>query len=505
MGIKLTSGDRGSVSVKLGEAALAARYAQEAKAASESARQACMHPPVIGGNGNWQIWRQGSGYTDSGVHAEGPAGLTGPQGPKGDRGDPGDYTKPGGGIPKSDLASDVQTSLGKADTALQEHQSLTPYRTAADQDTVDAGKAPTNHASAETAYGLGTGGSYGHVKLSDAANGTADASGGTASTPKATAKAYDLASRPFVGKTASGASVTFDAPAAGLPIRDMTVGIVPAQSGSGTPSPTNVRPVSGWDAAHIYHSATDGTDTETADKTVPFPTTVYRGTLDPITGELTVDMAVIDLGDITWTTQTIGSVSAFQGDFGSDNIRGDKAADDSYLCTCYRFINDARQTLETVNYAFTPQNKANSYKLALRDDRYSTAAALKAAVTGQKLVYQLKNPVVYQLSPVEITTLLGENSINADCGGVSVTYEAYLAAVNDHVDRVNASLLKLMTCIAPIENGATASQAYAQGAYFFHNGDFCKAKTAISSGAAFTLNTNYQITTVSAAIVALQS
>lgn len=29
------------------------------------------------------------------------------------------YTKPTGGIPKTDLASDVQTSLGKADTALQ--------------------------------------------------------------------------------------------------------------------------------------------------------------------------------------------------------------------------------------------------------------------------------------------------------------------------------------------------------------------------------------------------
>ena len=29
------------------------------------------------------------------------------------------YTKPSGGIPKSDLASSVQTSLGKADTALQ--------------------------------------------------------------------------------------------------------------------------------------------------------------------------------------------------------------------------------------------------------------------------------------------------------------------------------------------------------------------------------------------------
>ena len=34
----------------------------------------------------------------------------------------GDYSKPSSGIPKSDLASDVQTSLGKANTALQEEQ-----------------------------------------------------------------------------------------------------------------------------------------------------------------------------------------------------------------------------------------------------------------------------------------------------------------------------------------------------------------------------------------------
>ena len=34
------------------------------------------------------------------------------------------YTKPSGGIPKSDLSSEVQTSLDKADTALQSHQDI---------------------------------------------------------------------------------------------------------------------------------------------------------------------------------------------------------------------------------------------------------------------------------------------------------------------------------------------------------------------------------------------
>jgi len=45
--------------------------------------------------------------------------------------------------------------------------------------------------------------------------------------------------------------------------------------------------------------------------------------------------------------------------------------------------------------------------------------------------------------------------------------------------------------IAPVENGSTASQAYAVGAHFIRDGAFCTAKTAIASGETFTLNTNY--------------
>ena len=52
----------------------------------------------------------------------------------------GKYSKPTGGIPKADLATAVQASLGKADSALQEHQSLAAYRTASAQDAIDSGK-----------------------------------------------------------------------------------------------------------------------------------------------------------------------------------------------------------------------------------------------------------------------------------------------------------------------------------------------------------------------------
>lgn len=50
------------------------------------------------------------------------------------------YQKPSSGIPASDMTSAVRTSLSKADSALQQHQSLSAYRTAAAQDVIDAGK-----------------------------------------------------------------------------------------------------------------------------------------------------------------------------------------------------------------------------------------------------------------------------------------------------------------------------------------------------------------------------
>ena len=88
-----------------------------------------------------------------------------------DAADVGAYEKPAGGIPAADLAATVQTSLDKADTALQTVPAT--YRTAAAQDAIDSDKIdkPSNPAtgaflvwdgSAWTAQTLTTwqGGSY---------------------------------------------------------------------------------------------------------------------------------------------------------------------------------------------------------------------------------------------------------------------------------------------------------------------------------------------------------
>lgn len=41
-----------------------------------------------------------------------------------------------------------------------------------------------------------------------------------------------------------------------------------------------------------------------------------------------------------------------------------------------------------------------------------------------QVCYPMATPLYYQLTPQEIKTLLGQNSISADTGSVSVTYRA---------------------------------------------------------------------------------
>lgn len=62
----------------------------------------------------------------------------------------------------------------------------------------------------------------------------------------------DLYDAAMISKTASGSIVTIEDGADDVPIKEMTVQIVPVQAGSGDPSQTNNRPISGWTGENLY-------------------------------------------------------------------------------------------------------------------------------------------------------------------------------------------------------------------------------------------------------------
>lgn len=224
-----------------------------------------------------------------------------------------------------------------------------------------------------------------------------------------------------VWKTISDVAVATFSTLVAASVKSLVVDITPAQSGSGIPSPDNVRTISGWSGVNIVVSPTlDAQDgTTTAISWQDEAGTVYNGTLDVVNGNLTAESAIVDLGDLSWSRNTGGNIIVpyFQAqralDFEKSRLIG--------ICDCYQFalISNSQTQEELTDYSFYFTNN----NIRVRDSRYSSYTAFTAAVAGHKLVYALNTPVVYQIAPETISTLLGQNNVWADSGNiVELTY-----------------------------------------------------------------------------------
>ena len=99
--------------------------------------------------------------------------------------------------------------------------------------------------------------------------------------------------RAFPTDTASGAVASLSDGADDIPVKALTVSIRPAQSGSGDPSPDNVRPISGWTQANVTRTGKNLLDCSGA-----------------ITSTA-ADVTFTNNNDGTWTLN--GTASAFAG------------------------------------------------------------------------------------------------------------------------------------------------------------------------------------------------
>ena len=234
-------------------------------------------------------------------------------------------------------------------------------------------------------------------------------------------------------ETASGAVASFSDGADDIPVKNLTVNIEPVQSGTGDPSPDNVRLISGWTGATL----TCNNETINIDWTNEAGT-VYGGSLDVTTGVLTVTHAIVDMGTLTWTYQE--QYARFYSNTVSDAIVvGSDAYVADIFCSCYT-VDSASHTSNTDYDDIV--SLATSRKIYVKDTTYTDANAFKAAVTGNKIVYKLATSLTYQLTAQEVTTLLGDNTIFADTGDVSVEYRA---DIKKYIDKVVATAISALS------------------------------------------------------------
>ena len=235
--------------------------------------------------------------------------------------------------------------------------------------------------------------------------------------------------------SASGDIATFVDGSAN-PLKALTISIEAVQSGSGDPSPTNVRPISGWTGATINVSDEDTSNPTTYNISWQSTAgTVYGGTLDVKTGVLTVAFGYVDLGDLEWTYDSTNGV--FKANLLYAKTPPNNSTENLAFCEIYKI-----RAYNSVVYASTDYSVGLSSAgvLAIRDSSYSDASVFKTAMSGVKYVYELATPVTYQLTPTEVRSLLGVNNVWADCGSITeLKYTRDLnLCINDIIARIEA-------------------------------------------------------------------
>ena len=215
--------------------------------------------------------------------------------------------------------------------------------------------------------------------------------------------------------SASGSLATFTTTLA-LPLPSAKFGIVASQE-SGTPTPSSPKAITGYTGINVKHSGADTSDYTTYP--VSWQTeagTVYGGEVDVTTGKLSVTHAIVNMEDLNWNYVSANQYFQVAKPSGaSTNI--------ALLCTCYKYTGSTVDNLSIF--------QTGSY-FRVQDTDYTTATAFKTAVTGQKICYGLATPLEYDLTPVEITALVGTNNIWGDTNGNAEV--EYKQGIQEYID-----------------------------------------------------------------------
>ena len=166
--------------------------------------------------------------------------------------------------------------------------------------------------------------------------------------------------------------------------------------------------------------------------TESFPATVYGGTLDLETGELVVDMRIVDLGSLNWTydannTQFYSNVI--------DDVITASHWQTPIVSSCYKVLTSDASVEPSIHIrGFAAK------RLYVVDTRYTDGTNYKSAISGQTIVYPLATPITYTLTPKQLETVKGINHISAN-GNTSIDVD-YCADTKLYIDQ------KLATAIA---------------------------------------------------------
>ena len=227
---------------------------------------------------------------------------------------------------------------------------------------------------------------------------------------------------------------------------------------------SNICPISGWTGMQLNANGTVipiSWQTEAG--------TVYGGKLDVLTGKLTVDRAELVVTNCLETGTALTGIPYARINI-ADRAKMESIGNKS-ISSEYRYRINAPsnsgwfRVIQTVIYIF--------------DSRFTDRATANSILSSEKpqFVFELEEPIVYDLTTTEVKTLLGANNIFADTGDCSVEYRADTKL---YIERLTA----------PDSADMIADSNIVSGQYFMVGNSLYKATANIANGGAIVVGTN---------------
>lgn len=188
------------------------------------------------------------------------------------------------------------------------------------------------------------------------------------------------------------------------PFHSVNYTIVPAQEGTGDPSPSNPRAIIGYTKVNMILSA-PGISKRNI---VTFPTTLYGGEGDE-SGNFTNKYGIVDLGSLSWTyytgeTEPYFRVLNFVADY-NPKLPPNSSTAANLLCSIFKAGKSGSTgtsgSLQNHNYEIS-LNPAG--RLFIIDSDYTDATDLIRDLSGVYLVYELATPETVTVDPITFET-----------------------------------------------------------------------------------------------------
>lgn len=202
----------------------------------------------------------------------------------------------------------------------------------------------------------------------------------------------DVSGNPVVVKDALG----------GVELKECKVTFTPIQAGTGTPSPDNIRPISGRGSVKVERQE----DSKTI--TLTLPCTIYDGEVDVRTGE----------GQETWKFITLDGTedwAQFQDKTFFYTTKYSFSYNSPFTCICSHFDRVGVAGTSVLRIYTTLYDNVDTFRAYL--------AAQYAAGTPVQIAYKLATPVPFTATgSAEIKALDGVNTLLTDGDSITATY-----------------------------------------------------------------------------------